>query len=129
MKKIVWLVLVCLLFAGLAEAKDYIINKKAGDLDVTIRIDRNPPIVGNNNLEIGLKDSSGREVTDARVSVDYGMPAMPGMPAMNYRTDTKLQGGKYGAAVKFSMAGSWNVTVKINRQGKLASTKFTVDVR
>ena len=25
---------------------------------------------------------------DAKVKIDYVMPAMPGMPAMNYKTDT-----------------------------------------
>lgn len=129
MKKALWLILICVLIAGLAEAKDYTINKKAGDLSVTVQIDRNPPIVGDNNLEIGLKDASGRDVTDAVVTVDYGMSAMPGMPAMNYRTNTELRSGKYKATLKLSMAGSWNVTVKINRQGKMLSTRFTVDAR
>lgn len=129
MKKVMWLVLIGLLFAGLAEAKDFIINKKAGNLDVTIRIDKNPPIVGTNNLAIGLKDVSGREVTDARVTVDYGMSGMPGMPAMNYKTDAQLRGGMYSAKLKLSMAGPWNVVIKINRQGKTVSTKFTVDAR
>jgi len=129
MKKVLWLVVIGLLFAGLAEAKEYLVNKKAGNLEATIRIDKNPPIVGTNNMEISLKDASGKEVTDARVTVEYGMPAMPGMPAMNYRTDARLQGAKYRAALTLSMAGSWNVTVKINRQGKPASAKFTVDAR
>jgi len=129
MKKMVWLIVIVMLFAGLAEAKDYMLNKKAGDLAVTVRIDRNPPIVGINNLEIGLKDASGREVTDALVTVDYGMAGMPGMPAMNYKANAPLRSGKYNAAMKLSMAGPWNVTVKINRQGKTVSTKFTVDAR
>lgn len=129
MKKALLLVLISLFFAGLVEARDYIVEKKAGDLTVMIRIDRNPPVVGSNNLDITLKDATGREVTDANIVVDYGMSGMPGMPAMNYRTGTQLQNGKYGATVKLSMAGPWTVTLKISRQGKTATTRFTVDAR
>lgn len=129
MKRAMLLALITLFLAGLAEAGDYVIEKKAGDLSVTVRIDRSPPVVGSNNLEIGLKDIAGREVTDATVAVDYSMAAMPGMPAMNYKTGTRIQKGKYVTAINLSMAGPWTVTIRISRQGKTASTRFTVDVR
>ena len=127
MKKIAVISLILLLIAGMAYAKDYEVKKKAGDYDVTVKIDKNPPVVGDNNIEIEIKDASGKYVTDAKVKVEYSMPAMPGMPAMNYKTDTELKGNEYRAKMNLSMAGSWNVAVKISRGGKITTVKFNVD--
>ncbi|MFA6411219.1 MAG: FixH family protein [Syntrophales bacterium] len=129
MKKAIWMMMVVLLVAGTAWAKDFTLTKKAGDLTVDIKMDKNPPVVGNNNMVVGIKDASGKDVTDAKVAVDYGMPAMPGMPAMNYKANAMLHGNTYHAVMNLSMSGSWNVTVKINRQGKAVSTKFSIDAR
>ncbi|MCX5828306.1 MAG: FixH family protein [Deltaproteobacteria bacterium] len=129
MKKAIWMMMVVLLVAGAVWAKDFTLTKKAGDLTVDVKIDKNPPVVGNNNMVVGLKDASGKDVTDAKVSVDYGMPAMPGMPAMNYKANAMLHGNMYHTVMNLSMSGSWNVTVKINRQGKTVSTKFSIDAR
>jgi len=129
MKRLVVIGMTLLLIAGVAYAKDYEVKKKTGDYDVEIKIDKNPPVVGDNNIEIEIKDASGKYVTDAKVKVEYSMPAMPGMPAMNYKTDTELKGYEYKAKMNLSMAGSWNVAVKITRAGKISTMKFTVDAR
>ncbi|MEK7789670.1 MAG: FixH family protein, partial [Planctomycetota bacterium] len=86
MKRLTVVTLILLLIAGIAYAKDYEVKKKAGEYDVVVKIDKNPPVVGDNNIEIEIKDASGKYVTDAKVRVEYSMPAMPGMPAMNYKT-------------------------------------------
>jgi len=127
MKKLVVFTLILLLTAGIAYAKDYEVKKKAGGYDVIVKIDKNPPVVGDNNITIDIKDAAGKNVTDAKVKVEYSMPAMPGMPAMNYKTDTKLKGYGYKAKMNLSMSGAWNVAVKITRGGKTTSVKFNVD--
>ena len=127
MKRLTVVTLILLLMAGVAYAKDYEVKKKAGEYDVEIKIDKNPPVVGDNNIEIEIKDASGKYVTDAKVKVEYSMPAMPGMPAMNYKTDTELKGYEYKAKMNLSMSGSWNIAVKITRGGKTTSVKFNVD--
>ena len=129
MKKLGVMVLVLLLVAGIAYAKDYEVKKKAGEFDVQVAIDKNPPVVGDNNVKIEIKDSAGKYVSDAKVVVDYGMPAMPGMPAMNYKADAELKGNEYKAKMNLSMSGSWNVAVKITRTGKTSTMKFTVDAK
>ena len=129
MKRLWLVVFVLLLVAGIAYAKDYEVKKKAGEYDVEVKIDRNPPVVGDNNVKIEIKDSSGKYVTDAKVVVDYGMPAMPGMPAMNYKADAELKGNEYKAKMNLSMSGSWNIAVKITRAGKTSTMKFTVDAK
>lgn len=129
MKKIALSFLVMLFVTGIAYAKDYEVKKKAGDYEVEVKIDKNPPVVGDNNITIEIKDASGKYVTDARVKVEYSMPAMPGMPAMNYKTDAALSGNEYKAKMNLSMSGAWNIAVKITRGGKTSTAKFNVDAR
>jgi outer membrane translocation and assembly module TamA len=127
MKRLTVLTIILLLIAGIAYAKDYEVKKKAGEYDVEIKIDKNPPVVGDNNIAIDIKDASGKYVTDAKVRIEYSMPAMSGMPAMNYKTDTELKGYEYKAKMNLSMSGSWNIAVKITRGGKTATVKFNAD--
>lgn len=129
MKMLAVFSLILFLLAGIAYAKDYEVKKKAGDYDVEARIDKNPPVVGDNNIKIEIRDASGKPITDAKVVVEYSMPAMPGMPAMNYKTDAELKGNEYKAKMNLSMAGSWNIAVKITKGGKTSSMKFSVDAR
>jgi hypothetical protein len=129
MKRLVLAVILVLLVAGTAAAKDYEVTKKAGDYTVVVKIDRNPPITGDNNLSVSVKDGAGADVTDAKVSVEYSMPAMPGMPAMKYNTNAELAAKEYKTKVNFSMSGSWNMVIKIIRANKTTQAKFTVDAR
>ena len=129
MKKLVLAVMAALLVAGTAMAKDYEVTKKAGDYTVVVKMDRNPPITGDNNLSVAIKDAAGAEVKDARVAVEYSMAAMPGMPAIKVKTDAELKGGEYKAKLNFSMAGGWSIATKITRGGKTVQAKFSVDVR
>lgn len=117
------------LIMGIVYAKDYEVKKKVDNYNVEVRIDKNPPVVGDNNIEIGIKDATGQHVTDAKVIVEYSMPAMSGMPAMNYKADTKLDGYEYKTRINLSMSGSWNVTVKISRGEKTSKVKFSVDAQ
>jgi len=127
-KRFLVVTLILLLTTGLALAKAYEVNKKAGEYSVEIKMDKNPPSVGMNNLEIAVTDKSGKPVKDAKVSVDYGMAAMPGMPGMAYKAEAVSHGDVYRAALNISMKGPWYVTIKITGQGKTVSTKFTFDV-
>ncbi len=129
MKRIALVVCVLLLTAGLVYAKDYELTKKAGEYTVRVAIDKNPPVTGKNNMIVGIKDGASKDVTDAKVAIDYGMPAMPGMPAMNYKTNAMLHGTMYHAVVDFSMSGPWAITVKITRAGKAQAVKLNVDVK
>jgi hypothetical protein len=129
MKKLLMIGFVLLLSAGVALAKDYEVKKKAGDFDVVVTIDKNPPVTGDNGVTVTVKDAGGKVVKDAKVVIDYSMPAMPGMPPMNYKADAMLKGDAYAATMNLSMAGPWNVAVKISAGGKTGSMKFTVDAK
>ena len=129
MKKLLMIGLVVLLSAGVVLAKDYEVKKKAGDFDVVVTIDKNPPVTGDNGVTIAVKDAGGKAVKDAKVVIDYSMPAMPGMPPMNYKADAMLKGDAYSATMNLSMAGPWNVTVKISAGNTTGSMKFTIDAK
>jgi hypothetical protein len=128
MKRFATVLIILLLAAGLVYAKDYTVMKKVGSYTVQVKLDKNPPITGQNRMEINIQDDRGNNVADAMVTVDYSMPAMPGMPAMNYKAKAELNGSRYLANVNFSMSGAWNINVKITRAGKMQSVKLNVDV-
>ena len=129
MKKSVVFAVIVFLAAGVAYAKDYEVKKKAGEFDVVVTIDKNPPVTGDNGVTVSVKDAGGKVVKDAKVLVDYSMPAMPGMPPMNYKADALLKGDEYKAVMNLSMAGPWNIAVKISAGGKSGSLKFTIDAK
>lgn len=130
MKKIFIVAVVMVVMAGVAYAKNYEVTKKVGGYEVTVTLDNNPPVAGaDNNVTVTVKDATGKAVTDARVLVDYSMPAMAGMPAMNYKTKPTPGGSEYKGKMNFSMSGSWNVAVKVMRGGKTSTVKFSVDVQ
>ena len=128
MKKFVTVLTILLLAAGLVYAKDYMVVKKAGSYTVQVKMDKSPPVTGQNKMEISIKDDKGVNVTDATVAVEYVMPAMPGMPSMNYKAKAELNGSRYLANVNFSMSGAWAVNIKITRAGKTQAVKLNVDV-
>lgn len=101
MKRIAAVSMILLLMAGVVYAKNYEVTKKAGEYTVVAMIDKNPPVVGDNDVTVEIRDASGKVVTDARVKVEYSMPAMPGMPAMAYKTDATLKGTGYQAKMNF----------------------------
>jgi hypothetical protein len=128
MKKLATILIILIIAAGFAYAKDYAVEKKAGDYTVNFTLDKNPPVNGNNNMTVSIKDAAGAYITDATVAVDYGMPAMPGMPAMNYKAKTELKKNQYTSTLNFSMSGAWFINIKITKAGKTQTVKFNVDV-
>ncbi len=121
--------MVVLLSLAVAAHAATTVTKKAGDYTVDVTMDKNPPVTGKNAVDIAVKDKAGKAVTDAKVAVEYSMPAMPGMPAMNYKSTAELKGEKYRAVIEPSMAGAWNIAVKIARGGKTETAKLTIDVK
>ena len=120
--------LALVLMAGTADAGSLEESKQAGEYVVAIRIDRNPPILGVNNLEVEIRGADGAAVADAKVLVNYYMPPMPRMAPMNYKVDAPFKGDRYRAKMHFIMEGPWYIAVKINHSGKTTTAKFNVNV-
>jgi hypothetical protein len=130
MKKWGIFILSLLVAVPAAYSKDLALTGKAGEFDVHARIDRNPPILGQNHIEIEIKDATtAGHVTDATVMVNYYMPPMPRMAPMNYTIKAELKGEKYRVTMDLIMAGPWIVRVLITRGGKKATAKFNIDAQ
>ena len=108
--------------------EEYKAQGMAADYLVDIKMDKGPPVVGANNIEIVVTDKGGKAVTDAKVLVTASMPAMPGMPAVENKAEAKPDGGKYKAKIDLSQGGSWNMYVRVIQGSKTSTAKFTVDV-
>jgi YtkA-like len=129
MKKCVLSLVLFLSFAGACYARGLQIDKKIDLYDVTIKLEKHPPVLGDNPIEIELKDASGTLVADAKVLVNYYMPPMPRMVPMNYRTDAKLSGGRYKATMNIIMSGPWVIRILITRGEKTFLVKINVDAQ
>jgi nitrogen fixation protein FixH len=129
MKKMMLALMVIMLITGAAYAKGFEASKQAGPFKVDISMDKNPPATGENNIVIVVWDASGKPVKDAKVNIEYIMPAMPGMPAMNYKAALAGKDGKYSGKLNFSMPGAWSVEVKAESAGKKGKCKLNIDVR
>lgn len=103
------------------------------ELDITFRSQPDPPKMGDNQLEVIVKDASGKPIADGDVSVQFFMAAMPtmNMPAM--RNEVKLSpagGGVYRGVGQVMMAGRWDATVTVTRGGqRVGSKQLTVVAR
>lgn len=104
----------------------------AGDpLDIRLS---NPaqPRTGENSFEVMVMQGS-QPVTDADVSVELFMPAMPAMkmPEMRNTVALKHEGeGRYRGMGNVMMAGEWDATVMVMRGGQhLGDEKMTIVAR
>ena len=95
-------------------------------LDITFRSQPDPPKTGDNQFEVTVKDSSGRPVDDAEVSVQFFMAAMPSMNMPAMRNEIKLdpaRGGVYRGPGQLLVAGRWDATVIVTRRGQRLGSK------
>jgi hypothetical protein len=111
-------------------AKGYETQKSAGDLKITLSVERYPLIKGDNMLTLLVADATGKAVTDAVVNVRYYMPPMPGMAPMDFNTQAALKGDRYAYSANVPMEGGWKTEVSVARPGKPAvSATFNIDAR
>jgi hypothetical protein len=111
-------------------AKGYESQKSAGDLKITLSIDRYPLVKGDNSLKVKIADATGKAITDAAISVRYFMPPMPGMAPMEYKTQAALRGDSYSFSANVPMEGGWKAEVSVTRGGAPSVTAmFNIDAR
>ncbi|HAR64412.1 MAG TPA: hypothetical protein DF296_00560 [Candidatus Margulisbacteria bacterium] len=121
------LILALLSGCGLKGA-GYKVEQQAGQYSVSFTL-AGKPAVGDNYATVIIKDASGAVVSNAQVQIDYTMPAMPGMPAMNYNAVAPLTGNEYTATINLPMSGSWNIVVKFAVGGQTQKINFSIDAR
>jgi RND family efflux transporter MFP subunit len=102
-------------------------------VDLAVRLDPDPPRAGETLFEVAVKDPTGQPVSDATVTLQLFMPAMPtmNMPAM--RSETTLPhagGGIYRGPAQVLMSGRWEVTVVVRREGRdIGLKRFSTTAR
>ena len=100
-----------------------------GGMDITLRTVPDPPETGETTFEATVMDD-GQPVTDADVSVELFMEAMPSMkmPEMRNTVALKHEGeGRYRGTGNVQMAGGWDATVSVKRGGQEVGT-HTVEI-
>lgn len=91
-------------------------------LDIALKTLPSP--AGQDKFEVTIKDANGKPVTDVDVSLQLTMAAMP---TMKSDVKMKLEEGKYTGTGQMSMAGAWNATVTVKKDGKqIAEKKSTL---
>lgn len=111
-------------------ARGYESQKNAGDLKITLSVERYPLVKGDNALAVKVSDASGNPVRDASVTVHYYMPPMPGMAPMDFNAQAVLKGDAYVFSANVPMEGGWKADVSVARQGKpTSSATFNLDAR
>jgi len=89
---------------------------KAGSLDVTYSSPK-PLVIGNNNISVKVVDH-GKVVNGAKVDFKIFMPEMPGMPYMEDIQSMHANGDIYNGNINFSMGGTWQIKVFVEKDGK-----------
>ena len=112
-----------------AYGKGLEVRKKVSGYEFLINIDRDPPVIGDNPIEIGIMDANGMAVKDAKVLVNYYMPPMPRMAPMNYTEEAKYSGSAYKMSMHFIMAGPWVIRVIATHNGQRVAIKINMDAQ
>ena len=89
---------------------------KAGTLAVTYSSAK-PLVVGDNTINVTVT-KDGKAMTGAKVEFKVFMPEMPGMPYMEEVKTMSASGDNYSSNVNFSMGGTWQVKIFIEKDGK-----------
>lgn len=128
-----------LIVAATALSADQNPTTKAKNSDktavITLTTTPSPAVGGENEFAVTVKNVDGAAVTDAEVSVQLLMPAMPAMSMPEMKSSVPLKAAE-GAAVKpgtytgrghIPMPGRWNVTVSVKLNGEaFAEKKLTL---
>ena len=97
-------------------SEGFVKTGKAGNLSVTYSSAK-PLVVGDNTMKV-IVSENGKSVTGAKVDFKVFMPEMPGMPYMEEIKTMSVNGDAYGGNVNFSMGGTWQVKIFIEKDGK-----------
>lgn len=125
MKTLIKLLTVVLLAVGIAHAD--VVNKDAHFRNLAVHISSESSLaVGANSMLFSIKKGS-QVLDDAHVRVKAFMPAMPGMPAMQYEVDaTNIGNGSYKANINLAMSGTWQfhifVTTKAGKKYRVKTS-------
>lgn len=87
--------------------------------------------VGSNALRLAIKDSSGKPIDNAEVSVRIFMPQMGNMAPMSAEAKMNAAGnGEYSGTIQIPMAWTWETTVTVKKDGAaIGSVRTNITAR
>lgn len=102
-------------------------------LQIDFRTQPEPPRTGKNTVSVRVRDSAGKAVDNAKVTVVFFMPAMPSMGMSASRSEATLDfagAGEYRGEIQLQTTGAWQVTVRVEKDQKtLGTAQFAVTTR
>jgi len=101
-------------------------SPSSASINIVVKTTPDPPTTGENQFEVRVSDAGGAPIDNAEVTLQFFMPAMPtmNMPAM--RNEVKLPAaghGVYRGPGQVLMAGRWETTVTVSRNGQRLGAK------
>jgi len=104
---------------------------KSEQMKIEMTTEPSAPQKGTNTIRIKLTGADGNPLDGVQVSATFFMPAMPamGMAAEHAAAALSAKGqGVYEGPVELESGGTWQVTVTVQRAGKIiAAQKLTID--
>lgn len=100
----------------------------AGNMTVTLATESGALKSGANDFTLTFADASGKPVDVGSASVNFFMPAMGSMAAMNDAATLTTTGtpGVYNGKVKLSMGGEWQVQIAYEGAAGKGKTSFPI---
>jgi hypothetical protein len=124
-KIVLGLLMVSVLVVMLAACRESSTPVSTVDLDVNMRVDPQPPAVGDSTLIVTVMDGLGNPVDSARVDVRGDMNHAGMVPVL--RDVEGGEGGEYRVPFEWTMGGDWIVTVTVTlADGGVATHDFDV---
>lgn len=119
----VLIALFLLLLAGTACSPQPAANSAPADVQMSMRVEPDPPAVGSSTLIITLKDATGAPIDGAALSVHANMDHEGMMPVESQGSDSTH--GEYHLPLSWTMGGGWIVTITAqlpNNGGEVSDT-------
>ena len=89
-------------------------------ISVTVSLNANPPLVGDNTLDVLLTDASGKPMTGLKLSASVAMASMD--MGTDHPKIVEGKDGHYAVTVKFSMKGPWRIALMSDAKSDKAKT-------
>lgn len=103
-------------------------TSQVNNLNVTLSTDDGVIKHGDEEFTLAFSDASGKPVDVGSASLNFFMPAMGSMSAMNDAATLTTTGtpGVYRGKVKLSMAGEWQVQIAYEGAAGKGKTSFPI---
>lgn len=119
--KILSIAIISMLFiaceGGSSDTKGFSKQVKSAGLDVVFYSDK-PLVVGDNKINVKIMQNGKLANGVDKVEFKAFMPEMPGMPYMESSKLMKPDGDTYSENINFSMSGTWQIRIFIEKDGK-----------